>query len=201
MRKKVKSFALEDGPYEQLYEMFKDNYVEIGPSYCINRYIKEFLVYLTSIKKALEGGRAYTVPMSFIIETAAREPTFKIFDSESSIKAEADDLQNKFDVYIKKNPEKVKELDTDNIRAELEYTKIAKMLIKIKWEEMKRGRDLTDEENREEIRKIGGNELVKGLRTKVRPIALKLEKYDPDVRDLWEKISNRLIKKQTKEGE
>lgn len=198
MRKKVKSFALEDGPYEQLYEMFKENYVEIGLSYCINRYIKEFLVYLTSIKKAIEDGGIYTVPMSYIIETAAREPTFKIFDSESSIKAEADDLQSKFDVYIKKNPEKVKELDTDNIRAELEYTKIAKMLIKIKWEEMKSGRYLTGDENREEIKKIGGNELLKGLRTKVRPIALKLEKYDPDLMDLWEQLSNKLLKQQPK---
>ena len=43
MRKKVKLFALEKRPYERLFQMFKDNYVEIRVSYCVNRYLKEFL--------------------------------------------------------------------------------------------------------------------------------------------------------------
>ena len=118
MRKKVKSFALEDGPYEKLAAIFKENYVDMGISYCVNRYIKEFVEYLQSVQGELQKDPSYTMPMSFIIETRAREPIFRKFDSVLSIKDEVGELQAKFNTYINKNPERPQELDMANLNDE-----------------------------------------------------------------------------------
>ena len=195
MRKKVKSFALEERPYENLYSIFKENYVEIGMSYCINKYLKEFLDYLQSIKKELDKNLTYTVPMAFIIETIAREPIFKVFDSEVSIKEELDNLQTRYNIHIKKYPEKMQEYDTEKLKTELRFTKVVQWILKAAWLEKKLGRELTDDEWLDLGREIGGNEFLKGLRTKLKPVTEKMEKYDPDIGDLWEKISNKLFKK------
>ncbi len=195
MRKKVKSFALEEGPYEKLHGMFKENYVEIGLSYCINKYLKEFLEYLLPIKAELDKESIYTVPMAYIIETVAREPVFKVFDSETSIKEELDNLQNRYNTHIKKHPEKTQEYDTEKLNAELRFTKVVQWILKATWQGGKLGRELTDDEWRDLAREIGGNEFLKGLRTKLKPVTEKMEKYDPDIKDLWEKITDRLFKK------
>lgn len=195
MRKKVKSFALEEGPYEKLYGMFKEHYVEIGISYCINKYLKEFLEYLQSVKTELDKEPSYTVPMPYIIEIVAREPIFKVFDSEMSIKEELNNLQNRYNVHIRKYPEKVREYDSDKLNAELRFTKVVQWILKAAWQEKKLGRELTDDEWRDLAREIGGNEFLKGLRTRLKPITEKMNKYDPDLRDLWEKITHKLFKK------
>jgi hypothetical protein len=171
MRKKAKSFAVEEEQYNELFNLFRENYVEISISYCINRYIKEFLEYLKSIKKELQKGASYTVPMSFIIETIAREPIFKIFDSEYSIKAETDDLQNKYNIFIKKNPEKAKDFDINSIEGKAPTKETFGLFMKMFWEEI-RMRGVPDDEIPSFIRSygeekgIGGKEFQKGFREK-----------------------------------
>lgn len=195
MRKKVKSFALEDGPYEKLSAIFKENYVDMGISYCVNRYIKEFVEYLQPIQGELLKDPSYTMPMSFIIETRAREPIFRKFDSALSIKEEVSGLQTKFNTYIKKNPERSQELDMANLNDELQFTKLIQLLLKITLEEKKTGREITDDETLDLMGRIGGKDLLEVIKTKVKPITDKLGNYDPDLRDLFEKIGNKLLSK------
>jgi hypothetical protein len=199
MRKKVKSFALEDGPYEKLAVLFKENYVDMGISYCVNRYIKEFVEYLQSVKGELEKDPSYTMPMSFIIETRAREPIFRKFDSALSIKEEVGMLQAKFNTYIKKNPDRTQELEAANLNDELQFTKLVQILLKITWEENKTGRALTEDETRDLMGKIGGQDFLKSIRARIKPLTDKLESYDPDLRGLFDKIENTLLKNKTVE--
>jgi hypothetical protein len=195
MRKKVRSFALEEEPYEKLLDKFRDNFVDINISYCVNRYIKEFLEYLESVEKILQND-SYTVPMAFIIETIARDAIFKKFDSDLLIKEEVEQLQQKYNVYIKKNPEKVQEYDNKNVSDELQYSKFAQLTLKMAWEEKKAGRDITNDEFYDLAKQIGGKDFIKALRTKVKPFSEKLEKYDPDMSEVLAKIINKIFKKQ-----
>ena len=180
MRKKVKSFALEDGPYEKLFELFKENYVEISLSYCINKYIKEFLEYLNTIQNELKKDKSYTVPMTYIIETIAREPIFKKFDTESSIKEEAKDLQKRYEAYIKKYPEKKQEFDIESIEKEESFVKVLKAITKAMKEVVRQGRDLTDDEYREIVRKEGKG-FVKYVRENITPKIKRNKKQKKEV--------------------
>jgi hypothetical protein len=195
MRKKVKSFALEDGPYEKLAAIFKENYVDMGISYCVNRYIKEFVEYLQAVQGELQKDTSYTMPMSFIIETRAREPIFRKFDSTLSIKDEVGELQAKFNTYINKNPERPQELDMANLNDELQFTKLVQLLLKITWEEKKTGREATEDETRDLMEKIGGKDFLETIKSRVKPLAGRLENYDPDLGDLFDKIGNKLLNK------
>jgi len=198
MRKKAKSFAVEEETYTQLSEIFKENYVEVSISYCINKYMKDLLEYLQSIKSSLKDNVSFTVPLAFIIENVARDTLFKKFDSKQVVQEEIERYQEIYNVYTKKNPDKVQDYDVESINAELQYTKFAKVLFKAQWQEMKLGRELTDDEYRDLILSTGGKELAKGIRTKAKPFVQKIEKYDPDLRDVCERLINRVFKKQSK---
>jgi len=198
MRKKAKSFAVEEQTYTQLSEIFKENYVEVSISYCINKFMKDLLEYLESIKGGLKENVLFTVPLAFIIENVARDTLFKKFDTKQSIEEEIEQYQQIYNVYTKKHPDKVQDYDIENINAELQYTKFAKLLFKAQWQEMKLGRELTDDEFRELGMSIGGKEFVKGIRTKVKPLVQKIEKYDPDLRDVCNRLINTVFKKQSK---
>ena len=113
MRKKAKSFAVEEETYNQLSEIFKENYVEVSISYCINKYMKDLLEYLQSIKKELQDNDSFTVPMAFIIENVARDTLFEKFDSQQSTYEEITKYQEIYNVYTKKHPEKVKDYDIE----------------------------------------------------------------------------------------
>jgi hypothetical protein len=167
MRKKVKSFALEDGPYEKLFDMFKENYIEISISYCINKYIKEFLEYLKSVQTELNKDRSITVPMSFIIETVARQPVFKRFESEIGIKEEVKGLQRRYENFIRKNPELDAELNNNNTEKNGSITvSLIKIFKSVLVEEIQQGRDLTDDEIVEISRRYGNKGMQKYIREK-----------------------------------
>jgi hypothetical protein len=166
MRKKVKSFALEDGPYEKLFDMFKENYIEISISYCINKYIKEFLEYLKSIQNELYKDRSITVPMSFIIETVARQPVFKRFESDTAIKEEVKGLQRRYEGFIRKNPELDAELNNNTEKNGSLVASLVKIFKNVLVEEIQQGRDLTDDEIVEITRKHGSKGLQKYIREK-----------------------------------
>lgn len=195
MRKKVKSFALEDGPYEKLATIFKENYVDIGLSYCVNRYIKEFVEYLQSVEGELQKDPSYSMPMSFIIETRAREPVFRKFDSAISVKEEVGELQAQFNAYIKKSPARPREQDMANLSDELIFTKLVQVLLKIILQEKKMGRELTGAETRDFITKIYGKDYLEKIGTQENLITDKLDSYDPDLRELFTKIMNKLLNK------
>ncbi len=167
MRKKVKSFALEDGPYEKLFDMFKENYIEISISYCINKYIKEFLEYLKSIQNELNKDRSVTVPMSFIIETVARQPVFKRFESEIAIKDEVKGMQRRYENFIRKNPELDAELNNNSTEKNGSLVaSLVKIFKSVLVEEIQQGRDLTDDEIVEVTRRFSNKGLQKYIRDK-----------------------------------
>lgn len=195
MRKTAKSFAVEEETYTQLSEMFKENYVEVSISYCINKYMKDLLEYLQSIKSGLTDSISFTVPLAFIIENVARDTLFKKFDSKQSIQQEIEKYQEIYNVYTKKNPDRVQDYDIDGIKAELQFNKFVNLLFQVQRKELKLGRELTDDEYRDLALSIGGKEFLKGVRTKIKPLVQAIEKYDPDLGDIWEKMSEKLFKK------
>lgn len=170
MRKKAKSFAVEEEQYDKLFKLFRENYVEISISYCINKYIKEFLEYLNLVQSELKRDSSYTVPMTYIIETVAREPVFKKFDTESAIKEEVKELQKKYETYIRKNPEKESAFDKDSIVKDGSFLKYLKVIMKmIVVEETKEGRELTDDEIVDLFGRSGGKGLQKYVREDLAP--------------------------------
>ncbi len=170
MRKTAKSFAVEEEQYEKLFKMFRENYVEVSISYCVNRYIKEFLEYLNAVQTTLKKDSSYTVPMTYIIEMVAREPIFKKFDTESGVIEEVSELQRKYETYIRKNPSMESELDKDSIVKDGSIFKYFKAIIKmVVVEETKLGRELTDDEAVELFRKTGGKGFQKYLREELAP--------------------------------
>jgi hypothetical protein len=195
MRKKAKSFAVEEDQYNELFDLFKENDVEVSISYCITRYIREFLEYLKQVEKVLRKAGSFTVPMAFIIETMAREPNFRIFDSELAVREEVETLQEKYNVYTKKNPEKAKEFDTASLSEELEFRKVAQWLGKVALHELKTAREATTDELRDMAVQVGGRQFLKAFRVKVGPMAEKVEKFDPDLSEVYARVVAKLFKK------
>jgi hypothetical protein len=170
MRKTAKSFAVEEEQYDKLFKLFRENYVEVSISYCVNRYIREFLEYLTAIQTALKKGSSYTVPMTYIIETMAREPIFKKFDTEAAVIEEVRELQKKYETYIRKHPGKEAEFDKESIVKDGSFFKYLKAIMKmIVVEETKLGRELTDDEMVDMFRESGGKGLQKYIREDIAP--------------------------------
>jgi len=170
MRKTAKSFAVEEEQYDKLFKLFRENYVEVSISYCVNRYIKEFLEYLDAVQTTLKKDSSYTVPMTYIIEMVAREPIFKKFDTESAVNEEVRELQKKYETYIRKNPGMETELDKESIVKDGSFFKYLKAIMKmIVVEETKRGRELTDDEMVDMFRQSGGKGLQKYIREDIAP--------------------------------
>ncbi len=199
MRKKVKS-PVEDGPYEKLAVLFKENYVDMGISYCDNRYIKEFVEYLQSVKGGRRKVPSYYNAHVFYNRNKGKRTYFqKIRTRHYQLKKEVGMLQDKFNTYIKKNPDSTQELDAANLNDELQFTKLVQILLKITWEEKKTGRALTEDETRDLMGKIGGQDFLKSIRARIKPLTDKLDSYDPDLRGLFDKIENTLLKNKTVE--
>lgn len=170
MRKTAKSFAVEEEQYDKLFKLFRENYVEVSISYCVNRYIREFLEYLTAVQAELKKGSSYTVPLTYIIETVAREPIFKKFDTESAVTEEVKELQKKYEIYIRKNPGMETEFDKNSIVKDGSFFKHLKAVMKmVVVEEAKLGRELTDDEMVDMVRETGGKGLQKYIREEIKP--------------------------------
>lgn len=196
MRKKAKSFAVEEEQYDKLFALFRENYVEISISYCVNRYIKEFLEYLKAVQSELKKDKSLTVPMPFIIETMAREPIFKKFDSESAAKTEVNELQGKYNTYIKKYPDQAAQYDVNAIDDNVPFPRVVKYLLKGIAEEIKNRGKITEERLDEIAYEVGGKGLQKMIREKSSPA---FDKYDPDIKDLAKKFRKTLKKKGKKD--
>ena len=173
--KKIKSFTMDEEPYEALFGLFKGNYVDVSLSYCLNKYIKEFLRYLEAIQAEMERTGEYTMPMSFVIETIARRPIFQVPEDrlfggseESPLTAEVKGLQGEYDRYntkggVQVDETRIAEMDTFTV-----VVKMAKLIAKVAASEMT-GHKLTDDEYVEMVRKEGGKALQKLVREKLAP--------------------------------
>jgi len=184
MAKKVKSFTIEEEPYEELSKIFRENYVDVSISYFLNKAIKELLQYLKSIQEEIKRSGDIKVPMSYIVENTVREPLYKSFDS-SEIKKEVKEFQRKYDIHIKKNPEKISEYDVEKIDDDVSIAQVIKYVTKGVMKQLKERRELTDEEYLELVRETGGKGLRKKLNTKIIPA---MDKIDPDLKDIAAKI-------------
>lgn len=174
--KKIKSFTLDEEPYEALFGLFKGNYVDVSLSYCLNKYIKELLRYVEAIQGEMERTGEYTMPMSFVIETIARRPIFqvpedRVFEGSegSPLTAEVKELQGEYDRYTTKGAvqggELTRNTELDTLTA---IVKFAKVVAKVAAREIS-GRKLTDDEYIEMVRKEGGKALHKMVREKFAP--------------------------------
>ncbi len=173
--KKVKSFTMDEGPYEALFSMFKANYVDVSLSYCLNKYIKELLRYLEAIQGEMNRTGQYTMPMSFVIETVARKPIFQVPEDklsagseESALMAEVKDLQREYDRYNKKGGAEVDEAQSRELDTMTAMLKFAKVVAKVAVREIT-GHKLTDDEYIEMFKKEGGKPLQKAVRERLAP--------------------------------
>ena len=173
--KKIKSFTLDEEPYEALFGLFKGNYVDVSLSYCLNKYIKEFLRYLETIRDEMDRGD-YTMPMSFVIETIARRPIFRVPDDrlpegseESPLTAEVKELQKEYETPTTKDAmEALAKTEAAEIDTLTALVKFAKVVAQVAAREMT-GQSLTDDQYIEIIRNEGGKALQKMVREKFAP--------------------------------
>ncbi|OPY79669.1 MAG: hypothetical protein A4E64_00313 [Syntrophorhabdus sp. PtaU1.Bin058] len=191
MTKKVKSFAVDVESYNELFMMFKENYVDVSLSYCFDKYTKEMLAYLKSVKNELEESKI-SIPMSFIIETAAREPIFKILSEvpskdgkETPMLREVKRLKEKYDLYKANEPSDKSDIILGKLDKKFKVKATMKYILKTIMEEIKRRGDLTDDEYIQIIRGIGGKEFQKYLREEMAP---SLAKIDPDIKEIIKKM-------------
>ena len=175
MPKKVKSFAMEEEPYEELFRIFKDSDAEVNISYCMNKYVKDLLRYLKPISQALKESSDYNVPMAFIIDTKAREPLFKFLDGEaspgadeSSLAQELRELQEKYDEHIKKNPPIRRDM-VDELGRHIPIGALVKYIAKMMVEDVINLGNTPDDRFREAAREIGGEELIQFMRDRLAP--------------------------------
>ena len=176
MAKKVKSFTMDEEPYEALFKMFKENYVDVSISYFLNKAIKELLVYLQGIQEEVKRS-GLKVPMSYIIETAARGTLFKTLDqesaegmSESPLQREAREYQRKYDLHIGKNPQEVDKYDIDKIDKNVGLSVIVKAAVDSAIKDLLRRGGLTDDDLVENIRRVGGKGAQKKIREDIAPV-------------------------------
>ena len=192
MNKKVKSFTMDEEPYEALFKMFKENYVDVSISYFLNKAIKELVVYLQGIQSELNRSPELKVPMPYIIETVVREPLYKYLDeelsegmTESLLKREVKELKRKYDLHIGKNPDQEVNYDIEKIDKNVSIATLMKYLADGVLNEIRRRGALTDDEYIEMIRRNGGKGLQMKLREDVAPF---VNKIDPPVGDVVKKI-------------
>jgi len=186
MTKKVKSFAVDEEIYEAVFSMFKQNYVDVNISYCLNKYLKELLYYFRAIEGELKKSSELDVPMSFIIESVAREPLFSFLEStpapgmdESPSQIKVKEFQRKYDTEIKKYPEQAGKYNINAIDGNVPSSKFLKAIVKSVIEELTTLGKLPDDRYTEIVREAGG----KGLQKKIREdIAPKFAKIDPTIK-------------------
>jgi hypothetical protein len=175
MNKKVKSFTMDEEPYEALFKMFKDNCVDVSISYFLNKAIKELVIYLQGIQAELNRSPELKVPIPYIIETIVREPLYKYLDeelsegmTESSLKREARELKRKYDLHIGKNPDQEANYDINKIDKNVPYSEVIKFITNGVINEIKKRGMLTDEYV-ENIRVAGKKGVLKKIREDVGP--------------------------------
>jgi hypothetical protein len=183
MPKKVKSFALEEEIYEDVSSLFKENYVDVNISYCVNKYLKELQSYLRSIEKELKGSSVFDVPMSYIIEQVTREPIFPVLSAtgvpgmtESPLRSRVIEFQGKYDTNVKKYPDQVIKYDVNAIDDNVPSSHVIKYIVKAVIEELSTKGPMSVDRGREIAREIGGKPLEKKLREKIAPA---FDKIDP----------------------
>lgn len=191
MNKKVKSFTMDEEPYEALFKMFKENYVGVSISYFLNKAIKELVVYLQGIQSELNRSPELKVPMPYIIETVVREPLYKYLDeelsegmTESLLKREARELKRKYDLHIGKNPDQEANYDINKIDKNVPYSEVIKYITDGVINEIAKRGMLTDE-YAENARVSGKKGVLKKIREDVGPA---LDKFEHPINELVKKI-------------
>ena len=172
---------MDEEPYEALFKMFKENYVDVSISYYLNKAIKELVVYLQGIQSELNRSPELKVPMPYIIETVVREPLYKYLDeelsegmTESPLKREARELKRKYDLHIGKNPDQEANYDIEKIDKNVPFSEVIKYLTDGVINEIAKRGMLTDE-YAENARIAGKKGVIKKIREDVGPAVNKLE--------------------------
>jgi len=82
-KKKIKTFTVDQETYDALVSMFKEYDAEVSVSYYVDKCLKDLLEYLKTLDNLRKREKEkYSVPMSYVIDTIAREPKMSIIECE-----------------------------------------------------------------------------------------------------------------------
>lgn len=110
VEKKIKTFTVDEETYGTLAVMFKEYEPETSLSYYVDKCLKDLLCYLIALDKLRKNdSKKYTVPMSYAIDTVAREHKMSILKVESgegcvSGQDELEEIQVRYEAEQKKIP-------------------------------------------------------------------------------------------------
>jgi hypothetical protein len=84
-KKRIKTFTVDTETYDALVAMFREHEAEVSVSYYVDRCLKDLLKYLSTLDdlRRKEPDK-HSVPMSYVIDTIAREPKMSIIELEDS---------------------------------------------------------------------------------------------------------------------
>jgi hypothetical protein len=110
-KKKIKTFTVDEETYNSLVLMFKEYDAEVSVSYYVNACLKDLLNYLKTLDDLRKQEKeTYSVPMSYVIDTIAREPKMSVLEYEDPVtpyvagRDELDEIQVRYEAERKKIP-------------------------------------------------------------------------------------------------
>ncbi len=206
MAKKIKSFTVDVEAYEGLMGILKESEIDPSVSFFLDKLIKELLNYLKTVKEGLSQSALHTVPFSFIVNSIATTPTFRIFEDEPASGEAKSSLSDELDTWQKKYEEQTRKelrLNVDPVLYD-EVSEAARkygvqdgmsFFFKVMLERAKKGGDLDDDEYRAVVMSMGEG-FDEYRKQKIRPAFDKIDdKLDRILKPLGLKIDREEDKK------
>lgn len=110
-KKKIKTFTVDEETYDSLVSMFKEYEAEVSVSYYVNACLKDLLSYLKTLDDLRKQEKEkYPVPMSYVIDTIARQPKMSVFEYDDMDMPyvggtdELDEIQVRYEAERKRIP-------------------------------------------------------------------------------------------------
>jgi hypothetical protein len=110
-KKKIKTFTVDEETYNSLVSMFKEYDAEVSVSYYVNACLRDLLKYLNTLDDLRKQEKeTYSVPMSYVIDTIAREPKMSVLEYEDEVtpyvagRDELDEIQVRYEAEKKRIP-------------------------------------------------------------------------------------------------
>lgn len=196
MGKKIKSFTVDEEVYNGLMTMFRKEKAQASISSYIEAYLRELSAYFEAIRLEMEKSSKNTVPMSFILDSFSKEiklqtlslretQTDKKTDAESEVgawQARYDD-QMRQGINLSLAPDIYKEIV--KVGKKFPVPMLIGYVLRVLYEEVKRGKELTSEELDELFEATAYEEYRKHVK---RDVAPKVKKLDPDLMELINKF-------------
>ena len=105
-KKKIKTFSVDEDIYKYLTSLFKEEGVEVSLSYYVDKCMKNLADYVETLEGIRAKSEEYSLPLSFIINTVAREPKFSISDYDEPGKPDSAAMGELYELQIRYEAEK-----------------------------------------------------------------------------------------------